>query len=137
MAMMPVFAALPLFAAEPLAERIRQTDLSKASDGHSHGSEGWRNCPLLVPAGALDLPLHFINRCQMTPGGGVAEHFQNTSEEMFTILNGEAQFSIDSHTFQIKGRAGAPLRMGHSHAVYNPTDGMVDYLNFNVNEGSC
>ena len=53
---------------------------------------------------------------------------------MFTILNGEAQFSIDSHTSQIKGPAGAPLRMGHSHAVYNPTGGMVDYLNFNVNE---
>jgi uncharacterized cupin superfamily protein len=134
MAMMLMLAALPLFAAEPLAERIRHTDLSKVPEGHSHGSEGWRKCQLLVPAGVLDVPLHFINRCQMMPGGGVAEHFHNTSEEMFTILNGEAQFSIDSHTSQIKGPAGAPLRMGHSHAVYNPTGGMVDYLNFNVNE---
>ena len=126
-------SSLPVFAAEPLAQRIRHTNLSKVPEGHSHGSEGWRKCQLLVPAGALDVPLHFINRCQMTPGGGVAEHFYNASEEMFTILNGEAQFSIDSHTSQVKGPAGAPLRMGHSHAVYNPTNGLVDYLNFNVN----
>jgi mannose-6-phosphate isomerase-like protein (cupin superfamily) len=129
--------ALRVFAAEPLAQRILHTDLTKVPEAHSHGSEGWRKCQLLVPAGALDVPLHFINRCQMMPGGGVAEHFHNASEEMFTILNGEAQFSIDSHTSQVKGPAGAPLRLGHSHAVYNPTNERVDYLNFNVNAVSA
>jgi mannose-6-phosphate isomerase-like protein (cupin superfamily) len=125
--------ALPLFAADRLAQRIRHTDLASVPEGRSHGSEGWRKCQLLVPPGDLDVPLHFINRCKMMPGGGVAEHFHNESEEMFTILNGEAEFSIDSHTSRVKGPAGAPLRMGHSHADYNPTQGLVDYLNFNVN----
>lgn len=102
MAALLVATALRLFAAEPLAQRIRHTDLSKVPEGHSHGSEGWRKCQLLVPAGALDVPLHFINRCQMTPGGGMAEHFHNASEEMFTILNGEAEFTNDSHTSLIQ-----------------------------------
>jgi mannose-6-phosphate isomerase-like protein (cupin superfamily) len=116
----------------PLAQRIRHTDLDNVKPGHSHGSEGFRKCQKLVPASDLDVNFNFINRCQMLPGGGVAEHFHNTVEEMFTILNGEAEFTIDGRTALVKGPAGAPDRMGHAHAVYNPTNGPVDYLNINV-----
>jgi mannose-6-phosphate isomerase-like protein (cupin superfamily) len=89
-------------------------------------------CQTLVPAGAMDVNLNFVFRCQMQPGGGVAEHFHNTVEEMFTILDGEAEFTVDSHTSWVKGPAGAPQRRGHSHAIYNPTNQLVDYLNINV-----
>ena len=116
----------------PIAQRIRHTDLDSVKAGHSHGSEGFRKCQQLVPPSDLDVNFNFINRCQMLPGGGVAEHFHNTVEEMFTILNGEAQFTIDGRTSLVKGPAGAPQRMGHAHAVYNSTDGPVDYLNINV-----
>jgi hypothetical protein len=102
MVILLLWVALPLFAAEPLAERIRHTDLGKVPEAHSHGSEGRRKCQLLVPAGALDVPLHFINRCQMMPGGGVAEHFHNTAEEMFTPLTGVACLTVDSHTSLIQ-----------------------------------
>jgi mannose-6-phosphate isomerase-like protein (cupin superfamily) len=117
---------------QPLAQRIGHTDLSKITPEHSHGSVGLRKCQSLVPASAMDVNLNFFLRCQMQPGGGVAEHFHNTVEEMFTILNGEAEFTIDSHTSLVKGPAGAPLRKGHSHAVYNPTNELVDYFNINV-----
>ncbi len=80
----------------------------------------------------MDVNLNFLFRCQMQPGGGVAEHFHNTVEEMFTILDGEAEFTVDSHTSLVKGPAGAPQRKGHSHAIYNPTNELVDYLNINV-----
>ena len=102
LALLVMATALPMFAAAQLAQRIRHTDLSAAPEAHSHGSEGWRKCRLLVPAGALDVPLHFINRCQTTPDGGVAVHFHNASEEMFTILNGEAEFTNDSHASLIQ-----------------------------------
>lgn len=115
-----------------LAQRIRHTDLETVKPGHSHGSQGFRKCEQIVPASDLDVNFSFINRCQMMPGGGVAEHFHNTVEEMFTILNGEAEFTIDGHTSLVKGPAGAPQRMGHAHAVYNPTNESVDYLNINV-----
>src|ERR1700753_3322315 len=116
----------------PLAQRIGHTDLSKVEPAHSHGSVGLRKCQTLVPASAMDVNLNFLFRCQMQPGGGVAEHFHNTVEEMFTILNGEVEFTVDSHTSRVKGPAGAPQRKGHSHAIYNPTDQPVDYLNINV-----
>jgi mannose-6-phosphate isomerase-like protein (cupin superfamily) len=117
---------------QPLAQRIGHTDLSKVQPEHSHGSVGFRKCQSLVPAGALDVNLFFILRCQMLPGGGVGEHFHNTVEEMFTILNGEAEFTIDGRTSLVKGPAGAPQREGHAHAVYNPTNQPVDYLNIDV-----
>jgi uncharacterized cupin superfamily protein len=116
----------------PLAQRIGHTDLSKVELAHSHGSVGLRKCQTLVPASAMDVNLNFVFRCQMQPGGGVAEHFHNTVEEMFTILNGEVEFTVDSHTSRVKGPAGAPQHRGHSHAIYNPTDQPVDYLNINV-----
>jgi mannose-6-phosphate isomerase-like protein (cupin superfamily) len=51
---------------------------------------------------------------------------------MFVILDGEAQFSIDGRTSVLKGPAGAPARLGHSHGIYNATDKPVQWLNFNV-----
>jgi mannose-6-phosphate isomerase-like protein (cupin superfamily) len=51
---------------------------------------------------------------------------------MFVILDGEAQFTIDGRTSVLKGPAGAPVRMGHSHAIYNHTDKPVQWLNLNV-----
>jgi mannose-6-phosphate isomerase-like protein (cupin superfamily) len=51
---------------------------------------------------------------------------------MFVILDGEAQFTIDGRTSTLKGPAGAPTRMGHSHAIYNATDQPVQWLNINV-----
>ena len=51
---------------------------------------------------------------------------------MFVILDGEAQFTVDGRTSTLKGPAGAPARMGHSHAIYNATDKPVQWLNINV-----
>src|SRR5438034_2910021 len=49
-------------------------------------------------------------------------------EEMFVILDGEAQFTIDGRTSVLKGPAGAPCRMGHMHAIYNATDKPVQWM---------
>jgi mannose-6-phosphate isomerase-like protein (cupin superfamily) len=76
--------------------------------------------------------LYFIDRCQIMPGGGVGHHFHNHCEEMFIIFDGEAQFTINGRTSLLKGAAGAPCRMGHSHGIYNPTDKPVQFMNVNV-----
>jgi mannose-6-phosphate isomerase-like protein (cupin superfamily) len=51
---------------------------------------------------------------------------------MFVIFNGEAEFTIDGRTSILKGTVGAPCRMGHSHAIYNPSDKPVEFMNINV-----
>jgi len=115
-----------------LSERIGHTDPSRYRLSRSHGSEGDMACMTLVPRNAIPL-LNFVHRCQITaPRGGVGHHFHNQNEEMFVIFDGEAEFTIDGRASLLKGTVGAPVRMGHSHAIVNPTDRPVEFMNINV-----
>ena len=62
----------------------------------------------------------------------MGHHFHNTTEEMFVIFDGEAEFTVDGRTSLLKGTVGAPVRMGHSHAIYNPGKTPVEFMNINV-----
>jgi mannose-6-phosphate isomerase-like protein (cupin superfamily) len=124
--------ALPLLARDPLAQRIGHTDPSKYTRSRSHDSAGDMACEVLMPGNALTTNLDFIHRCQIMPGGGVGHHFHNQCEEMFVVFDGEAEFTIDGRTSVLKGTVGAPCRMGHSHAIYNPSDHPVEFMNINV-----
>lgn len=115
-----------------LADRIGHNDPSKYHRSRSHNSAGDMACELLVPPSAMDVNLNFMHRCQIMPGGGVGHHFHNTTEEMFIVFDGQAEFTIDGRTSVLKGTVGAPCRMGHSHAIYNPSDKPVEFMNINV-----
>ena len=127
-----MMANMALSEAAPLASRIGHTDPSKYTRSRSHNSAGDMACELLVPPTALDVNLNFMHRCEIMPGGGVGHHFHNTTEEMFIVFDGEAQFTIDGRTSTLKGTVGAPCRMGHSHAIYNPSDKPVEFMNINI-----
>ena len=86
----------------------------------------------LFDAHSLDTNLYFLHRGVIEPKSGIGAHFHNQCEEMFVIFDGEAQFTIDGRTSLLKGPAGAPCRMGHSHAIYNATDKPVQWMNINV-----
>jgi mannose-6-phosphate isomerase-like protein (cupin superfamily) len=53
-------------------------------------------------------------------------------EEMFVIFDGEAQFTINGRTSTLQAPAGAPCRMGSSHAIFNPTNKPVQWMNIAV-----
>ena len=124
---------LPLSAREPLAKRIVHTDPAKyrVSKG-VHGGPGQLNYTGLLDAHSLDTNLFFLHRGIIQPKSGIGAHFHNQCEEMFVIFDGEAQFTIDGRTSVLKGPAGAPVRMGHSHAIYNHTDKPIEWMNINV-----
>src|SRR6185437_10686488 len=124
--------ASSLLAQAPLTDRIGHTDPSKYRHSRSHDSAGDMACMLLVPPTALDVNLNFMHRCQIMPGGGVGHHFHNTTEEMFIVFDGQAEFTIDGRTSVLRGTVGAPVRMGHSQAIYNPSDKPVEFMNINV-----
>jgi len=124
--------AIPLLPRDPLTQRIGHTDPAKYTRSRSHGSAGDMACETLIPSTSMNVPLNFIHRCQIMPGGGVGHHFHNTCEEMFVIFDGEAEFTIDGRTSVLKGTVGAPTRLGHSHAIYNPSDKPVEFMNINV-----
>ena len=121
----------PLMARDPLAQRIEHTDHSKADLIKGHGGPG-NYVQRVMERGALETNLEYISRGIVPAKGGVGHHFHNEYEEMFIILDGEAQFTIDGRTSILKGPAGAPCRAGHSHAIYNHTDKPVEWMNIHI-----
>jgi len=81
---------------------------------------------------SLSTTLLFWHRGVISPHSGIGEHFHNRCEEMFVILSGEAEFTINGRTSLLKAPAGVPDRMGRAHAIYNPTDQPVEWMNINV-----
>ncbi|MEO8100303.1 MAG: cupin domain-containing protein [Acidobacteriota bacterium] len=123
----------PLLALEPLASRIIHTDSSKYRPSSSvHGGAGKMSFTALLDFHSLDTNLQFLHRGVIDPHSGIGHHFHNNCEEMFVILDGEAQFTVDGRTSVLKGPAGAPAVLGHAHAIYNATDKPVQWMNINV-----
>jgi mannose-6-phosphate isomerase-like protein (cupin superfamily) len=105
-------------AGDRLAQRIAHTDPAQYKTFRSvHGGPGEMNFMALFDSHALDTNLYFLHRGVLQPKSGIGHHFHNQCEEMFVIFDGEAQFTIDGRTSLLKGPAGAPCRMGHSHAI--------------------
>jgi len=124
---------LPLAGREPLASRISHADPAKYRHSPSvHAGPGALDFMALLDSHSLDTNLYFVHRGVIEPKSGIGAHFHNQCEEMFVILDGEAQFTIDGRTSVLKGPAGAPCRMGHSHGIYNATDKPVQWMNINV-----
>lgn len=116
-----------------LAERIVHTDPARyRSQAGSHGGPGHLTYMGLFNHTSLDTNLFFLHRGVIEPKSGIGAHFHNQCEEMFVIFDGEAQFTVDGRTSLLKAPAGAPVRMGHSHAIYNHTDKPVQWMNINV-----
>jgi mannose-6-phosphate isomerase-like protein (cupin superfamily) len=97
-----------------------------------HDGAGTMNFGPIMDAKTLSTNLLFMHRGVIAPHSGIGEHFHNHCEEMFVILSGEAEFTVDGRTALLKAPVGVPDRMGHAHAIYNPTDQPVEWLNVNV-----
>ena len=73
-----------------------------------HDGAGTLDFTALLGAHAVEPNLQFLHRGVIEPKSGIGAHFHNQCEEMFVILDGEAEFTIDGHTSLLKGPAGAP-----------------------------
>jgi len=123
----------PQAAQAELARRIAHTDPAAFRPSPAvHGGAGTMAFTALLNRGAVTPEFNFLHRGEIPPGAGIGHHFHNTVEEMFVILHGEAQFTIDGRTATVKGPAGVICRTGHSHAIYNASSKPVQWVNLNV-----
>ncbi len=131
--LLAVLCVICLFARDTLALRIRHNDPSKYRASKAvHGGPGQLDYFAMLDAKDFNTNVLFLHRGVIAPKSGIGHHYHNQMEEMFVILNGEAEFTVDGRTSLIKGPAGAPCRMGRSHAIYNPTDQPVEWMNIAV-----
>ena len=116
----------------PLASRIGHTDPAKAMPGKNvHQGTGTLGMQTLLGRNAVK-NLAFMHHGPLGPKSSIGHHFHTNSDEMFLILDGDCQFTVNGQTALIKGPAGVPCKAGSSHAVYNPSAKPVDWVNFQV-----
>ncbi|UUL83127.1 cupin domain-containing protein [Sphingomonas qomolangmaensis] len=120
-------------AAQTLAQRIGRTDPAKMRELRAvHEGAGKMQFQPLLGADAVRSNLVFVHRGVILPKSGIGQHYHHQGEEMFVILDGEAQFTIDGRTATLAGPAAVPDLLGHAHGIYNATDKPLQWLNINV-----
>ena len=125
--------ALPVAARDPLAQRIVKTDpASYQVIKGVHGGAGEFHFQGLLDFKAFNTNIGFVHRGVLPPKGGIGHHVHSHMEEMFIILDNEAEFTINGRTSRLEGPAMAPCRMGSSHAIYNPTGRPTQWMNIAV-----
>ena len=128
-----LWRATPEAQQPALSQRIVHTDPAAFRQSAAvHGGAGSMGFTSLLNRGAVTPEFNFLHRGVIPPGAGIGHHFHNVVEEMFVILDGEAQFTIDGRTASVKGPAGVICRAGHSHAIYNASSTPVQWMNLNV-----
>ena len=131
-----VFALTTLLAPAQnpeLTRRIKHTDPSKYGIAKNvHQGAGEVHYMPIVDAYTLNSNLLFVHRGVVQPKSSIGHHFHNQTEEMYLIFDNEAEFTIDGRTALLQGPVGVPLRMRHSHAIYNPTEKPVQFMNISL-----
>jgi mannose-6-phosphate isomerase-like protein (cupin superfamily) len=116
----------------PLSQRIGHTDHSKAFAGKNvHDGAGTLYMQTLLGRDAI-AGLNFMHKGPLMPKSSIGHHFHLDSDEMFLILDGDCEYTVNGHTSLLPGPVGVPCKSGNSHAVYNPSDKPVEWVNFNV-----
>lgn len=128
-----VSLAVPAAARDPLSERIVTADPSNYRQAAAvHEGAGEMRFTGLLRWTDFQTKFGFVHRGVLLPGGGIGHHVHTHMEEMFVILDGEAEFTINGRTSRIQGPAMVPCRMGSAHGILNPTDQPVQWMNFAV-----
>ncbi len=122
-----------LAADESLAQRIQHTDPARYRPLTAvHAGAGNMAFAGLLARGAVTPHFNFLHRGEIPAGSSIGHHFHNTAEEMFVILGGEAQFTVDGRTSVVKGPAAVVCKLGHAHAIYNHSTQPLQWMNWQV-----
>ena len=97
-----------------------------------HKGAGTVRIQRLLSHDVFDTNLFAVNRVELPPKSGIGEHRHYNREEMFIVLNGPAQFTIDGRTVELPAGATVLSPEGSSHGIYNHTDMVLQWLHFAV-----
>jgi mannose-6-phosphate isomerase-like protein (cupin superfamily) len=120
-------------ASQSLSKRIVPNDPAKYRLLSSvHAGAGQMKFTELIGRQALSTNFLYLHAGEIHAKGGIGHHFHHTIEEMYVLLDGEADFTVNGRTSKLKAPVIVPCKMGEAHAVYNTTGKTVRWLNFAV-----
>ncbi len=115
------------------SERIIHNDPSKYRMLSSvHAGAGQMGFTQLIGRDELSSNFLYLHAGVINPKGGIGHHFHHGIEEMYVLLSGEAQFTVNGRTSVLKAPVIVPCKLGDAHAIYNHTGEPVKWLNFAV-----
>ena len=121
--------------AQNLNERVVHNDPSTYRElTDVHAGAGKMGFTQLIGRNDLATNFLYLHTGVIQPKSGIGHHFHHTIEEMYVILDGEAEFTINGRTSKIKGPALVPCKLGDSHGIYNTSGKPLKWLNFAVSE---
>ena len=107
-------------SAQSLNKRVVHNDPSKYRELSAvHAGAGKMGFTQLIGRTELSTNFLYLHTGSINAKSGIGHHFHHTIEEMFVILDGEAEFTINGRSAKIKGPALVPCKMGNSHGIYN------------------
>ncbi len=119
--------------AQPVKDRIKFNDPSTyRALSAVHAGAGNMGFTQLIGRNDLSSNFLYLHSGVIDAKSGIGHHFHHTIEEMYVILDGEAEFTINGRSANIKAPAIVPCKLGDSHGIYNPTDQPIRWLNFAV-----
>lgn len=119
--------------AQNLENRVNHNDPSTYRElSNVHAGAGKMGFTQLVGRNDLGTNFLYLHTGVIQPKSGIGHHFHHSIEEMYVILEGEAEYTINGRTSRIKAPALVPCKLGDSHGVYNPSDKPLKWLNFAV-----
>ncbi|MBU3822939.1 cupin domain-containing protein [Flavobacteriaceae bacterium XHP0103] len=119
--------------AQTAKDRVTHNDPSKYREiSDVHAGAGSMGFTQLIGRNDLSTNFLYLHSGVINPKSGIGHHFHHTIEEMYVILNGEAEFTINGRTSKIKAPAIVPCKMGDAHGIYNASNEKLRWLNFAV-----
>ncbi|SDF03492.1 Mannose-6-phosphate isomerase, cupin superfamily [Pricia antarctica] len=119
--------------AQNLSKRIIHNDPSTYRElDNVHAGAGKMGFTQLIGRNDLATNFLYLHSGVIQPKSGIGHHFHHTIEEMYVILDGEAEFTVNGRTSKIKGPALVPCKLGDSHGIYNTSGKPLKWLNFAV-----
>jgi mannose-6-phosphate isomerase-like protein (cupin superfamily)/heme-degrading monooxygenase HmoA len=113
--------------------RIIHNDPSKYRTLSSvHAGAGQMGFTQLIGRDELSTNFLYLHAGVINPKSGIGHHFHHGIEEMYVLLSGEAQFTVNGRTSILKAPVIVPCKLGSAHAIYNHTGEPVQWLNFAV-----
>jgi len=121
--------------AQPKGERLVHNDPTKyRSLTAVHAGAGQMGFAQLIGRNDLSTNFLYLHAGVIQAKSGIGHHFHHGIEEMYVLLNGEAEFTVNGRTSKLKAPVVVPCKLGDAHAIYNSSGESVRWLNFAVSE---
>ncbi|MFC4094939.1 cupin domain-containing protein [Euzebyella saccharophila] len=119
--------------AQNLSNRVSHNDPATYRElSNVHAGAGKMGFTQLIGRNELGTNFLYLHTGVIQPKSGIGHHFHHSIEEMYVILEGEAEYTINGRTSRIKAPALVPCKLGDSHGIYNASNKPLKWINFAV-----